>query len=333
MLSSHQDFVLQWNITSLCEYSCIYCYMKTNFASNTQLDADFVLKQIIEFRRNFTNFHINITGGNPLLHQKFEHLVCELYRNNIHIRVLGNPLIKGRDKAIIKRIARYLDYYQISIDGDLGNTLNRGSRDIEQRWDTIDYLQELGIRTCVMFTLTDNNAEEIISVLDACIKKNVSTFTFSRVVRDGAIKNICSNKYSMLNYKGILQQVFEYLVEKDIDIFSFKDTLWTLFLYEKGLYNINDSSILGCGAGINTMCIMPSGIVQPCSRLPLSIGNIQDETLLDIWNTSPLLQTLRNFSKYEKCGNCSLVSVCRGCRAISYAEFHDILTRDPYCWM
>lgn len=334
MLSNPSYFILQWNITSLCEYSCKYCYMRANFTASEEVNINKTLKQILEFRQNFNNFYINITGGNPLLHPEFEHIINELSKYKINIRVLGNPVTEIHQLERMKRVAKLIDYYQISIDGEYGNIVNRLSNDIEQRWITITNLHKIGIKTCVMLTLTDDNVDEVIPILENCVQKGVSMFAFSRVVRGMQNKNICKNDFLTQNYQEILNKIFYYLVENDIDIFSFKDSLWSLFLYERGMFNINSSDeILGCGAGFYTLCLMPNGNIQPCSRLPIIIGNIENDTLLSIWETNPVLLELRNFSNYENCLSCELLTACRGCRAIAYAESKTLFAKDPACWL
>ena len=98
-------------------------------------------------------------------------------------------------------------------------------------------------------------------------------------------------------------------------------------------------AISGCSAGVSGLTILPSGNVTPCRRLPLSLGNVRRDSLREIWAASPILEALRDRSKYRgKCGTCSRWAHCRGCRAIAYAWSRskgedDFLADDPQCFM
>ena len=60
--------------------------------------------------------------------------------------------------------------------------------------------------------------------------------------------------------------------------------------------------------------------VTPCRRLPIALGRVGEDSLREIWATSPVLEQLRDRSRYQgKCGDCKRWSACRGCRAIAYA--------------
>jgi radical SAM protein with 4Fe4S-binding SPASM domain len=100
-----------------------------------------------------------------------------------------------------------------------------------------------------------------------------------------------------------------------------------------------NTAVSGCAAGVSGLSILPNGNVTPCRRLPLSLGNVRRHSLRRIWATSPVLEALRDRSRYKgKCGACSRWAHCRGCRAIAYAFSRsrgedDFLADDPQCFL
>lgn len=312
-------------MTDECEYNCSYCYLK-QYGKFELVNSDVILSEIREFRHCFDDVKINLTGGNPMLHKDFEKIIETLYKENIEVRILGNP-IKENLKPRIQFVAQYINYYQLSLDGTEGHLLNRGTNNVNDIWATVELLNNLNVKPTIMLTLTSANSDEVITILEECIKRNVHLFSFSRVVSD----KYCRNSALIKDYDKVLNNIFNFLVDKNVEIFNFKDNLWKLFLYEKGLYSPNDSGN-GCGAGISCIGIMPNGDVYPCSRLPINLGNLQITKLIDIWESNSFLLRFRNFDNYKKCKDCSLINVCRGCPAISYAETGDCFEADPYCW-
>ena len=88
-----------------------------------------------------------------------------------------------------------------------------------------------------------------------------------------------------------------------------------------------------CSVGENALTILHDGTILPCRRLPMPLGNILKDNILQIWAESPILWQVRRPSGLNaKCGHCPDVSQCRGCRAMALAVTGDWLAPDPHCW-
>jgi radical SAM protein with 4Fe4S-binding SPASM domain len=89
----------------------------------------------------------------------------------------------------------------------------------------------------------------------------------------------------------------------------------------------------GCLAGQVIAFIDRYGEVMPCSYFPESAGNVRKKSFREIWEDSPLFQSLRDFGRYKgKCGSCEYLTVCGGCRARAAALHQgDYLTEEPFC--
>ena len=75
----------------------------------------------------------------------------------------------------------------------------------------------------------------------------------------------------------------------------------------------------GCLAGICYCRICPDGEVTPCPYLPVSAGNVRTTPFIDIWNHSPVFESLRDPGAIRgKCGRCEYLTICGGCRARAY---------------
>ena len=88
----------------------------------------------------------------------------------------------------------------------------------------------------------------------------------------------------------------------------------------------------GCLAGSSVCFLSRTGEVQPCGYLPLTAGNIREQTLGTIWRESTLFAALRDTEKLTgKCGQCEYRNVCAGCRARAYAVTGDPFAAEPDC--
>jgi radical SAM protein with 4Fe4S-binding SPASM domain len=87
-----------------------------------------------------------------------------------------------------------------------------------------------------------------------------------------------------------------------------------------------------CVIGVDGLCIMPEGNVFPCRRFPVSIGNLLETPLKQIWEESDILKKLRRRENLKgKCGRCGMKG-CRGCRSLALALTGDYFEEDPHCW-
>jgi radical SAM protein with 4Fe4S-binding SPASM domain len=74
------------------------------------------------------------------------------------------------------------------------------------------------------------------------------------------------------------------------------------------------------------------GDVCPSGFLPLSAGNVREQSFVDIYRHSQLFQELRDYSLLKgKCGLCDFREICGGSRARAFAVTGDYLESDPYC--
>jgi radical SAM protein with 4Fe4S-binding SPASM domain len=88
----------------------------------------------------------------------------------------------------------------------------------------------------------------------------------------------------------------------------------------------------GCPAAWSYARIGPRGEVTPCPYMPLEAGSLEQQTLREIWEGSPLLLRLRDRQGLQgKCGRCSYRDSCGGCRARALAVLGDAMAEDPAC--
>ena len=117
--------------------------------------------------------------------------------------------------------------------------------------------------------------------------------------------------------------------------FIMKDHLWKLFMFEKGLIDLDkfSESIIydGCHCAISHMTLLPNGDIYACRRFESKVGEIQKSSFFDVF-FSEEMNKYRNYQKFEACGNCELLRFCRGCPAVSQCVNNDFYSKDPQCW-
>ncbi len=85
-------------------------------------------------------------------------------------------------------------------------------------------------------------------------------------------------------------------------------------------------------AGDGFVFVSLLGEVFPSGYLPVSAGNVRTTPLSEIYQHSPLFQSLRDKHKLKgRCGRCEFNRVCGGSRSRAYALTGDVLAEEPFC--
>ena len=335
-------FAFQWHITEQCDQRCRHCYVFNAEKMHIPLQevSEDAIPRVLE---NCTDMcqtlgrepYFYLTGGDPLLHHRFWDILGMLKSRRIGFSILGNPF--HLSEAVCSRLKSLgCDRYQLSLDG-LGDTHDaiRMNGSFDCTLDKVRILRGAGIRCAVMTTVSRMNFHEIPELIDLVVAHHVDIFAFARYCPTGLDPEI---HVPPEEYRELLERCWSrFEMYKDSGTtFNLKDHLWTLFLYEKGLFTIpeeldEDRIYDGCHCGDCHLNIRPDGSVYACRRFESEIGNALTDRLADIF-TGPQMNEYREYDKFEKCSCCELLRFCRGCPAVAYGYSKNMYAADPQCW-
>ena len=88
----------------------------------------------------------------------------------------------------------------------------------------------------------------------------------------------------------------------------------------------------GIRDGHGIMFVSNQGDIYPAGFLPLAIGNVRVDHLVDVYRNAPMFRALHNPEPFKgKCGYCEYRTLCGGSRARAFAYTGDALASDPFC--
>ncbi len=88
----------------------------------------------------------------------------------------------------------------------------------------------------------------------------------------------------------------------------------------------------GIRDGHGIMFVSNQGDVYPAGFLPLTVGNIRTDNVVDMYRHAPIFRSLHTPTMFRgKCGNCEYTTLCGGSRARAFAATGDPLASDPFC--
>lgn len=298
--------------------------------------AQHVISDCVEMCRRIGRLpYFYITGGDPILHTRFWNILNLLKERNIPFTILGNPF-HLTDEVCSRLKDCGCDKYQLSVDGlrDTHDAIRKpGSFDTTI--EKISVIRRAGIRCAIMTTVSGTNIHEIPEIIDLVVANKVDIFAFGRYCPTSFEK---STHIEPLEYRSFLEHTWQKFEQyKDSGTtFNLKDHLWTLFLYEKGLFKIPaeaDANTIydGCHCGDCHLTILPTGGIMACRRFDSPVGNMFNNHIHKIY-TGEKMDFYRQFEKFEKCSQCELLRFCRGCPAVAYGYTHNFYAPDPQCW-
>ncbi len=344
-------FAFQWHITDACDQRCEHCYIfSEGHPKLVEMPWERLMAVLDTCRKMCERMnrlpYFYITGGDPILHSRFWDLLEVLHGQGIPFTLMGNPF--HLTPEVCQRLKSFgCRKYQLSIDG-LREThdMIRKPGSFDATLNAIRLIREAGIHCAVMTTVSGTNIHEIPEIVDLVVQHQVDIFAFGRYCPTSKEKAISERTHiEPQEYRNLLEVLWErYERYKDSNTtFNLKDHLWTLFLYEKGLFRIpeeleKDVVYDGCNCANCHVTILPTGQVMACRRFDSPVGRLFDNgtaevvtPLYDIF-TGEKYNVYRQHEKMEKCSRCELLRFCRGCPAVAYGYHHSFFAADPQCW-
>lgn len=87
----------------------------------------------------------------------------------------------------------------------------------------------------------------------------------------------------------------------------------------------------GTRDGRGIVFVAHDGEITPSGFLPLSLGNVVRDDIVEVYREHPLLRRIRAAEFSGRCGRCAFRRLCGGSRARAYAATGDALAEDPAC--
>lgn len=335
------DFLFQWHLTERCNLQCTHCYQSGN--STQEFTADEcrnVINEVAEMLEAWEKIYaikylpsFNISGGEPLLSEHLFQVAEELASKDFEWYLLTNGTLVTVEVA--KQLKRQrVAGVQVSLEGprDIHDAI-RGEGTYDAAVKGIRQLLAEGIMVIANMTLSQMNAQSMELMIFEMKKLGVQRLGFSRMVPMGRATEIAG----LFEQEAVKKLYTELMAKKEPGLELVTGDPLAMQLRHKG-QQLN-VACGGCAAGVSGLTLRADGIVVPCRRLDIPIGNVRSDSLREIWATSDILTRLRTRECYNsKCGSCSRWATCRGCRAVAYgySRLHggdDYLADDPSCFI
>jgi radical SAM protein with 4Fe4S-binding SPASM domain len=329
MQMEFKPHLISWNLTKKCNLRCPHCYMEAGRAAENELTTRECLGLLDEMKGLGTEMVI-LTGGEPLLRKDIYDIAQTASSYGFWV-VMGTNGVLITDAVAQKMVECGVKGVGISIDSldpEKHNSFRGGPNAWEYSVRALDICRAHGLEVLVQTTVMAMNYDEIPKLLEFTREKGAWSFNLYFLVQTGRGQQMndlsAAKSEAMLSHLVDMQDEYRPMLVRSKCAPHFKR-----IAYEKGLGGLESG---GCMAGTQYCRITPEGNVTPCPYMTVVAGNVREQTFRQIWQTSPVLQQLRDVKQLKgRCGSCEFNELCGGCRCRAYAAFDDYLQEDPAC--
>ncbi|BAB65082.1 TIGR04053 family radical SAM/SPASM domain-containing protein [Sulfurisphaera tokodaii] len=334
-----------WEVTKACPLTCKHC--RAN-AIDKPLPGELTTeegKKLLEEISQFGKVVVVFTGGDPLSRDDIFELMDYAKSLGLIVSIAPAPSYRLNEDTI-KNIKNSALYMSISLDGYKPETHDwlRGFGNYRYAINGIKLGLKYGIQVQVNTLVWKRSYEElpyIAKLLKDLGVKVWEVFFLIPVGRGTLELDIPREKYK--DVIDFLVEVSRYnIVVRTVEApffrrakLEYKEVKNELIRKLKELLGESkspvDKSILPTRDGAGVIFISYNGDIYPSGFLPLKLGNVREDRLIDVYRNSELLKMIKAGKLKGKCGICAFSNICGGSRARAYAVYGDPLAEDPAC--
>ena len=341
-------FMVSYSITTKCNLKCKHCYSDSvDQASPDELSTDEAFRLMDDLSRWGIGLLI-IDGGEPLCREDVLDVVKYASSKGIRTTIGSNATLIDEGMAKKLREAGVMAV-AISVDGVDAVTHDsfRGvSGAFEQTLKGIEACRNASLPFQLNMVIRKDSFSQLEDMLRLALDLGANAAEVFDLVAAGRAKHECQELVlSLEERKQAMEQLAEAQEDYPIVIRVPGCPMYPLLLQQKQIQPKHFPKEMlrrvpyyerGCAAGMpmGYIMVLSNGEVNPCMLLQVRLGNIREQSIISIWENSPVLAQLRQRELLKgECGDCSYKTTCSGCRGRAYEETGDIMATDPGCWL
>lgn len=346
-----------WELTRACLLACRHCRAS---AIAEPLPGELSHEQGTRLIESLTGFGrpypvLVLTGGDALMRDDVVELATYARALGLPVAIAPSvtPRLEPTVLAALRRIG--VKVASLSLDGATAAT-HEGLRGVEGHFqatlDAIRLLRSHRFTVQVNTVVRPENVEELPDVAAIVAGESAAIWELFFLVPVGrgrelaelsakANEDVCNFLYDASRYGLVVRTVEAPFFRRVVAWRNEGDTPATGPLYRRLSNRLREllgeptstprAQTKGTRDGKGIVFVSHDGDVYPAGFLPVAIGNVKSESLVDVYRRSPLLREIRAARFQGRCGVCEYAEICGGSRARAYAVSGDPLGEDPGC--
>jgi SynChlorMet cassette radical SAM/SPASM protein ScmE len=328
---------LDIEITARCNLRCRYCYFFNNPAVDyRELPTDEWLQFFAELG-SLGVMTVTLAGGEPFIRDDLPILLEGLVRNRMRFTLLSNGTLIDDDIAAFIAGTGRCDHVQVSVDGSSAKAHDscRGKGSFDGAIRGIRTLQRHRLNVTVRVTIHRNNVNDLEDIAHLLLEElDLPAFSTNSAGYLGTCRlngadlllNIEERQVAMAT---LLRLSERYNCRVSANAGPLADGRMWHRMEEARAQGApafpNGGHLTACGCPSSKIAVRADGAIVPCNMLAhMELGRINQDSLAEVWQTSPTLKQLRSrhtipLTEFEFCAECSYSPYCTGnCPGLAY---------------
>ncbi|MGE5327637.1 MAG: TIGR04053 family radical SAM/SPASM domain-containing protein [Deltaproteobacteria bacterium] len=347
---NEKPFIVIWETTQACDLACAHCRACAQPLRSPMELTTAQAKGLIDEIASMQVPVFVLTGGDPLKRPDIYELVSYAAERSVRISLTPSATPLLTREAIVKLKHAGLARLAVSLDGSTAEIHDafRGVRgSYEWTLNAIRWTREIGLPVQINTTITRRNLADFDAMVCLLDSLDIVLWSVFFLVPTGRGKT--SDLISAEEFEWVFGKLYELSHHARFDIKTTEAQHYRRYVAQQRAEkrrrkeawqspHAQDASdgIGRAPRGINDgkgfAFVSHRGDVYPSGFLPLAAGNIRNQSLAEIYRTSPLFTALRETSSLKgKCGECEFREICGGSRARAYALTGDAFAEEPCC--
>lgn len=293
-----------WELTTKCNHRCRHCYIPKHAQTGMPLNQIF---RILEDLRASGTFNLTLTGGEIFTRHDIMEIISQSRLLGFSTTLFTNATLITAELAqqISSLYVHEVDVSVYSTNASTHDKITRTSGSLSDTLHGIDLLMSSGVKVVLKCPVMSINFSDYPSVIDLADKLGVQI----RLSPQISIKN-----------DGDISPISLRLTNEQLEEFVKDPRTLNRSLTDQRASELSD--IVPCTAIFNNGAIDCDGNVYPCNQWLDSLGNLSDNSFIDIWLNSSKAKSMREIRvrDLKECGECELFSYCTRCPGVAWLE-------------
>ena len=308
---------VMFELTYNCSEKCIHCYNPGASRNDTERihRGGYLSLSLTEYKQIIDQFYDQgmiracLSGGDPFSNPDVWDIIEYLYQKEVAVDIYtnGQNLI-GREEQLASFFPCCVGLSIYSSDSNVHDSITR----IKGSWNktiiVLENLSKLAVPTEVKCCVMRQNFKAYLGVAEIAKKY-------------GAYLQLESSIFDSFDGDRCVR-TFERLLPEQMEI-ALCDTNNPLYV---GSLNsgrqVHDPDSNACGAGYQSFCVTPDGILILCPSFHAKVGDLKKQSLNEILTNSHSLIKWQDLKMrfYDECGKHSYCDYCKVCPGLNFAE-------------
>lgn len=350
-----------WEMTKACHLACFHCRANAQHVGGPNELSTEEGRGLIDSLASIGSPRpiLILTGGDCLMRDDIVELAAYAQSKNVPVAIAPSVTPRLVDSTLQALRDVGVKSASLSLDGATSSTHDsvRGIHGhFESTIEAISRLRGHGFTTQINTTVMPSNVRELADVASLLhdLRVNVWEVFFlittgrgSDVTATSAAENeeVCHFLVDASRYGFTVRTVeapfFRRVARERAENFGSPSVLkgesTGAFLRGRLLELLGPSSLpvrtpsAATRDGKGIIFVGANGDVYPSGFLPITLGNVRDNSLIDVYRNHELLRSIRSARFEGACGRCEHSDLCGGSRSRAFAVYGNPLASDPGC--